>query len=109
MGSGLWPPHMCCVQVGRQAGRPTLNGAMIGRVLGDARERSGHTQRAAAAKLGMSQSTLADIETGRRALTIEEAYGFLDLYRLDFGALDVRRLDPNRAQVRRARGRPRRK
>jgi transcriptional regulator with XRE-family HTH domain len=87
--------------------RPTLYGALIGRVLGDARERAGLTQRAAAAKLGVSQSSLADIETGRRAVTIEEAYRLIELYGLSLSALDVRTIDPKQALVKRSRGRPR--
>lgn len=87
--------------------RPTLHGALIGRVLGDSRERAGLTQRAAATKLGMSQSSLADIETGRRAVTIEEAYRLIELYGISLAALDVRAIDPKQALVRRSRGRPR--
>ena len=87
--------------------RPTLRGALIGRVLGDARERVGLTQRAAAAKLGISQSSLADIETGRRALTVEDAIRFAELYGIAFTDLDIRHLDPKQALVKRSRGRPR--
>lgn len=87
--------------------RPTLHGALIGRVLGDARERAGLTQRVAAAKLGISQSSLADIETGRRAVTIEEAFRLIELYGIPLGDLDVRSADPKQALVRRSRGRPR--
>lgn len=87
--------------------RPTLWGALIGRVFGDARERAGLTQRAAAAKLGVRQSSLADIETGRRAVTVEETLRLIELYDIPLSAVDVRGVDPSRALVRRSRGRPR--
>lgn len=90
-----------------RSSRPTLKGALTGRVLGDAREHAGLTQRQAGAKLGMSQSSLADIETGRRPVTVEEAMDFAELYGMPFGILDVRGSDPGRAAVRRTRGRPR--
>lgn len=101
------PPGTYSAEPMAKSIRPTLRGALIGRVLGDARERAGLTQRAAAAKLGISQSSLADIETGRRALTVEDAMRFAELYGIAFADLDVRHLDPKQALVRRSRGRPR--
>ena len=71
------------------------------------REAAGLTQKAAAVRIGMGQSTLAEIETGKRSPTLEEAYAFLDLYGGKIEDLDVRGLDPARARVKRQRGRPR--
>ena len=89
--------------------RPTVQGALIGRVFGDAREKAGLTQRAAASKLGMSQSSLADIETGRRSVTVAEALQLIELYGIPWSDVDVRGMDPARAFVSRGRGRPRAK
>lgn len=87
--------------------RPTVQGALIGRVFGDAREKVGLTQRVAAAKIGMSQTSLADIETGRRAVTVEQTLQLIELYGIPISAVDVRGIDPSRALVKRSRGRPR--
>ncbi len=80
---------------------------MIGRALGDARERAGLTQAAAAKKAGMPQSTLAEIETGRRPVRLSEALTLIDLYGTRLDALDVRDRDAGYAKIKRGRGRPR--
>jgi transcriptional regulator with XRE-family HTH domain len=71
------------------------------------RETAGLTQKAAAARVGIGQSTLAEIETGRRSPSIEQILDLLDSYRGRLEALDVRDMDPTRARVKRQRGRPR--
>jgi DNA-binding XRE family transcriptional regulator len=71
------------------------------------RERACLTQKAAGDKVGLGQSTIAAIETGRRPPSLEEVLALLDVYGGRLVDLDVRQADPARARVRRVRGRPR--
>ncbi len=80
---------------------------MIGHALGDQREAAGLTQAAAAKHLGMSQSTMAEIETGHTTLPVDVALRMVKLYGRSLADLDVTDKQPSYAIVRRSRGRPR--
>lgn len=80
---------------------------LLGRILGDARERAGFSQASAARALGMVQSTLAAIETGDRRLLFTDAIKVASLYRIPMSELDLANVDRARVAVRRSRGRPR--
>ena len=88
--------------------RSPIRKMMIGRALGDERERAGMTQATAAKKAGISQSTLAEIETGRRPVSVDEALLLMDLYGgRGLETLDIRGKDDAYARVVRQRGRRR--
>lgn len=61
---------------------------IVGRLLGDARERAGLSQAAAARALGVQQSRIAKMEIGKRRITVAEAIRLARLYRIDVFDLD---------------------
>jgi transcriptional regulator with XRE-family HTH domain len=63
---------------------------VIGRLLGDARQKAGLSQSLAAERLGISQSWLARIELGQRRLSVAEAAMCASLYGVPFGQFDPR-------------------
>ena len=63
---------------------------LIGRRLADRRVAIGLTQQDAAETLGVAQSAIAKMESGRRALTLLEALDLAKLYRISPLDLDPR-------------------
>jgi len=68
----------------------------------------GLSQAAVARRLGLGQSTLADIETGRRPARFSEVLQLLDVLGIELADLDVRGRPPEYAVTHRGTGRPRR-
>lgn len=77
--------------------------AIVGRLLGDAREDAGLPQSAAARFLGVPQSRIAKIELGRRQLLFLEAVLLAHLYHIPITQLDPRLNTPRPRGGRRAR------
>jgi DNA-binding XRE family transcriptional regulator len=93
------PPDMLSDVAEHDGARPLLAShpnvhRVIGRLLGDARQAAGLPQSAAAARVGVSQSWLARLETGERRLTIAEAAVFATLYDVPLEAFDPRKAPP---------------
>jgi ribosome-binding protein aMBF1 (putative translation factor) len=65
--------------------------ALIGARLASARVAAGINQEDAAAQLGVAQSAIAKIETGRRTISFLEAADLADLYGIPLAELDPRR------------------
>ena len=63
---------------------------VIGRLLGDARQRAGLPQSVVAERVGISQSWLARLELGQRRLTVAEAAVFSSLYEVPLERFDPR-------------------
>ncbi len=82
---------------------PADAAAVIGRLLGDAREDAGLSQTAAARALGVAQSRIAKLELGRRQLLFAEAVLLAALYGVSLERLDPRKNSPRPVAGRRRR------
>jgi DNA-binding XRE family transcriptional regulator len=63
---------------------------ILGELLADARRAAGMSQTEAGGATGLSQSTIAKIERGTRAVSFIEALEFADAYRVSAASLDPR-------------------
>jgi DNA-binding XRE family transcriptional regulator len=64
---------------------------LLGELLAQARRDRGITQGEAGNAIGLSQSTIAKIESGVRSVSLLEALGLAEAYRVSLTSLDPRR------------------